>query len=124
MFQGIVHIVEDVCPGQARQQADPELAAPNRPFPLIAPASRLLLLEEDKSCRAGRAGTKLRAKPKRKTIWRSRKVPYSTPRHPNRAAAGSSSRSRLIAIPNSARRCAILSRRLTIRRRSESPFFG
>jgi hypothetical protein len=27
-------------PGQARQQTGPELAAPNRPFPPIAPASR------------------------------------------------------------------------------------
>jgi len=44
-------------PVQARQQADPELAAPNRPFPLIAPASRLLLHEGDKSCRARRTGT-------------------------------------------------------------------
>src|SRR6202034_1527791 len=49
IFPGIVHMVEDVCPGQ---QAHPELAVPNRPFPPIAPASRLLLLEEDKSCRA------------------------------------------------------------------------
>jgi hypothetical protein len=48
MFPGIVHMVEDVCPpGQARQQANPELAVPNRPFPLIAPASRLLLHEGD-----------------------------------------------------------------------------
>ena len=58
MFPHIVHMVEDVCPPpvQERQQADPELAAPNRPFPPIAPASRLLLHEGDKSCRAGRAG--------------------------------------------------------------------
>jgi hypothetical protein len=25
MFPGVLHMVEDVCPGQARQQTDPEL---------------------------------------------------------------------------------------------------
>ena len=32
MFPGVVHMVEDVCPGQARQQTDPELAEPSRPL--------------------------------------------------------------------------------------------